>query len=225
MLPASALTMYHAMPARCGPASGFRAVSSAPHTLPFAYITCCMRVSFESGLEITSLCAGWAPNSSRQQPFCPLKSRVVVSLMQSPCATSGVVALSAGVPEPGCCCFGGTPYWPTVRILLLMPTAGLPVFSDAVFVRVQTMSWVDVRVPAVPDLGFCASSAAFELRKYSVPLFAKLNCEVPGDCAGQTVKPGCVDPASLGALTMPEVSMCCIVTLAAPAASCAFEKA
>ena len=88
-----------------------------------------------------------------------------------PCGTSVVGA----VPEPGCCCFGGTPYWPTVRILLLRLTAGLAVFSDAVFVSVHTMSWLEVRVPAAPETGFCASSAAFELRKYSVPLFARLN--------------------------------------------------
>ena len=31
------------------PPSGLSAVSSAPHSLPFAYVTCCMRVSFESG--------------------------------------------------------------------------------------------------------------------------------------------------------------------------------
>src|SRR5438874_2067276 len=223
MLPADGLTMYHAIPARCGPASGLSAVSSAPHSLPLAYITCCMRVSFESGLEMTSLCAGSPPNRSRQQPM-PAIVVVVVSLMQSPCATSGVVVLSASVPEPGCCCFGGTPYWPTVRILLLIPTAGA-VFSEAVFVSVQTMSWFDVRVPAVPETGFCASSAAFELSRYSVPLLARLNCEVPGDCAGHSVKPGWVEPASLGALTMPDVSMCCIVTVAAPAASWAFDRA
>src|SRR5438128_3517442 len=208
------------MPARSGPPSGLSAVSSAPHTLPLAYITCCMRVSFESGLEMTSLCAGSPPKSRRQQPVWPLKSRVVVSLMQWPCGTSVVGA----VPEPGCCCLGGTPYWPTVRILLLGLTAGTP-FSDAVFVSVHTMSWLEVRVPAAPETGFCASSAAFELRKYSVPLFARLNCDVPGDCEGHSVNPGCVDPASLGAFTMPEVSMCCIVTLTAPAASWAFENA
>src|SRR5919197_2661015 len=219
MLAASGFTMNHAMPARCGPASGLSAVSRAPHTLPFAYITCCMRVSFESGLEMTSVWAGSAPKSSRQQPNCPLNSCVVVSLMQSPCATSGVVVLSATVPEPGCCCFGGTPYWPTVKILLLRLSVGVAVFSDEVFVSVQTMSWFEVRVPGAPETGLCASSAAFELRRYSVPLFARLNCDVPGDCAGQSVKPGCVEPASLGALTMPEVSMCCIVTFAAPAAS------
>src|SRR5437016_7777683 len=136
MLPADALTMYHAIPARCGPPSGLSAVSSEPHTLPLAYITCCMRVSFESGLEMTSLCAGSPTNRSRQQPM-PAIVGVVVSLMQSPCATSGVVVLSASVPEPGCCCFGGTPYWPTVRILLLIPTAGA-VFSEALFVSVHT---------------------------------------------------------------------------------------
>jgi len=128
------------------------------------------------------------------------------------------------VPEPGCCCFGGTPYWPTVRILLPRLTAGLAVFSDAVFFRAHTMSWLEVRLPAAPETGCCVSSAAFELRKYSVPLFARLNC-VPGDCAGHRVKPGCVEPASLGAFTMPEVSMCCTVTLVAPAASCAFGSA
>ena len=107
---------------------------------------------------------------------------------------------------------------------MLRLSDGLAVFSEAVFVSVQTISWFDVRVPAEPETGFCASSAAFELRKYSVPRLSPLNC-VPGDCAGQSVKPGCVGPASLGAFTIPEVSMCCIVTLAAPAASCAFESA
>src|SRR5919206_2316863 len=221
MLLASGLTMYHAMPARCGPLSGLSAVSRAPHSLPFAYITCCIRVSFESGREMTSApraCAV-AVTSSFQQPVWPLNSSVVSSFRQKPCGTSVVGA----VPEPGCCCFGGTPYCPTVTILLLIPIAGLTEFSDAVFVSVHTTSWLEVRLPAAPETGFCASSAAFELSMYSVPLFARLNCDVPGDCAGQTVKPGWVEPASLDALTMPEVSMCCIVTFAAPAASCAFE--
>src|SRR5262252_5914358 len=110
-------------------------------------------------------------------------------------------------------------------MLLLRLIAGLAVFSDAVLASVHTMSWLEVRVPGLPETGFCASSAALELRKYSVPLFARLNCDVPGDCAGHSVKPGCAGPASLGAFTMPEVSMCCIVTLAAPAASCAFDSA
>ncbi len=59
----------------------------------------------------------------------------------------------------------------------------------------------------MPATGCVASSAAFELMKNSVPPLSVLNC-VPGDWAGHTVKPGCVEPASLGALTIPEVSMC-----------------
>src|SRR6266540_3881402 len=220
MFPDAGLTMYQAIPARLPVLSGLIAVSSAPHSLPFAYITCCIRVSFESGREMTSSCAGSATNSSRQQPT-PAMVTVVVSLMQCPCGTS----VPGAEPEPGCCCFGGTPYWPTLSTLLLRLSAGLAVFSEAVFVSVQTMSCSDVRVPAEPETGFWASSAAFELRKYSVPPLFRLNEPVPGDCAGQTVKPGCVEPASLGTLTMPDVSMCCIVTLAAPAASCAFENA
>src|SRR5919201_2123465 len=166
--------MYHAMPARCGPPSGFSAASSAPQSLPLAYMTCCIRVSFESGLATTSEPAAWAValTSSLQQPNWPLKSCVVSSFRQWPCGTAVVGA----VPEPGCCCFGGTPYWPTLRILLLRLTAGLAVFSDAVFASVHAMSWFDVRVPAAPETGFWASSAALELRKYSVPLFARLNC-------------------------------------------------
>src|SRR5258705_2285414 len=198
-------TMYHATPARCGPPSGFSAVSSAPHSLPFAYTTCCIRVSFESGLAATSAPFAWAAalTSSFQQPV-PAMVGVVSSFRQNPWG----MAVPGAVPEPGCCCFGGTPYRPTVRILLLRLTAGFAVFSDAVFSRVHTMSWLEVRLPAAPEPGCCVSSAAFALRKYFVPVVASFNCDVPGDCAGQSVKPGCVEPASLGAFTMPEVSMC-----------------
>src|SRR5438552_19189783 len=123
--------MYHALPAGCGPPSGLSAVSSAPHSLPFAYITCCILVSFESGLETTSVPpAAWAVGvtSSLQQPV-PAMVTVVVSLRQKPCGTVG----SGRPPDPGCCCFGGTPYWPTLRILLPRLTAGLAVLGDAVF--------------------------------------------------------------------------------------------
>jgi len=116
---------------------------------------------------------------------------------------------------------GGIPYKPTLRTLLLNATLGDAVLRDEVFVSAQTMRFVEDPLNAVPD----ASSPAFELRRYSVPPAFSSNEVVPGDCAGQTVKPGCVEPASLGWWTMPDVSMCCIVTLAAPAASCAFEKA
>src|SRR3954454_22348922 len=105
--------MYQAMPARCGPLSGLSAVSSAPQSLPLAYITCCMRVSFESGRETTSLCAGSAANSSLQQPT-PAIVVVVVSLMQWPCGT----VTPGAVPDPGCCCFGGMAYVPTWTMLV-----------------------------------------------------------------------------------------------------------
>jgi len=77
-------------------------VSSAPHSLPLAYVTCCMRVSFASNLDITSLCAGRPANSRRQQPV-PAIVAVVVSLMHRPCG----VAVIANVPEPGCLDLGG----------------------------------------------------------------------------------------------------------------------
>src|SRR3954447_13024492 len=126
------------MPARDAPPSGFSAVSRAPHSLPFAYETCCMRVSFESGVEMTSLCAGSPPNSSRQQPT-PAIVDVVVSLMQNPCGVAAV----AGVPEPGWCCFGGSAYVLTATTLLLRLRAGDALFSDDVLVRVHTTTWLE----------------------------------------------------------------------------------
>src|SRR5437660_12777905 len=94
----SGLTMYQATPALlfAGLASKLTAVSSAPHTLPFAYITCCMRVSFESSLETTSSCAGSLTNRRRQQPV-PAMVTGVVSLVQCPCGES----VPGAVPDPG----------------------------------------------------------------------------------------------------------------------------
>src|SRR5205809_6740586 len=163
------LRMYHAIPARSGlESTKLTAVSSAPQSLPLAYITCCMRVSFESGRAITSIPAAWAvaPTSSFQQPL-PNGGTVITvvsSLRQSPCATSGVVVLSAVVPEPGCNCFGGTPYWLTVTRLLFKLSAGDAVLSDDVFVSVQATIWLEVQVAALQETGFCASSDTFELK-------------------------------------------------------------
>ena len=92
------------------------------------------------------------------------------------------------------------------------------------FLRLHTTSWLETWGPPEPVTGFVASSAAFELRKYSVPPLFVANW-LAGDWAGQTVKPGWVVPASLGAATMPDVSKCTIVTLAAPAAISAYENA
>ena len=90
-----------------------------------------MRVSFESGLEMTSFPG--VPTSNRQQPT-PRMVTVVVSLMQWPCGT----AVPGGVPEPGCFCFGGMAYSSDVNTLLLRLSAGVAVSSDDVYVSVQT---------------------------------------------------------------------------------------
>src|SRR6266487_3013959 len=133
-----------------------------------------MRVSFESGREMTSLCAGSAANSSRQHPT-PAIVGVSVSLMQSPWATSGVVVLSASVPDPGWCCLGGSAYVLTLTSRLFRASAGDAVFRDEVLVNVHWTTLFDVWVPPKPDTGCVASSAAFELRKYSVPPLFRLN--------------------------------------------------
>src|SRR5438876_11239975 len=140
----SGLTTYQATPARFTP-SKVTAVSRAPQTLPFAYMTCCMRVSFASSFETTSLWAGSVPKTSLQQPVWPLNSTCVVSLMQWPCG----VSVPGGVPEPGCFALGGTPYSATDRTLLARRAAGVAVLSDEVFVSAHTTIWLDVCVPLV----------------------------------------------------------------------------
>ena len=108
---------------------------------------------------------------------------------------------------------------------MLRLSAGVALLSDDVLVSVQTTIWLDVVAAAGarrPDA--CASSAGVRAHEVLGAAVALLNELGAGDWAGQTVKPGCVAPASLGALTMPDVSKWTIVTLAAPAASCAFEK-
>src|SRR5947208_639100 len=130
--------MYQAIPARCAPPSGFSAVSSALHSLPFAKVTCCIRVSFESGREMTSVCAGSAENRSRQQPL-PAIVRVLVSSMQRPCG----VSMIANVPDPGCVCLGGMAYWFTASTVFERLNEGEIVLSDDVFVSVQATSWLE----------------------------------------------------------------------------------
>jgi hypothetical protein len=76
---------------------------------------------------------------------------------------------------------------------------GDAVFSDEVLVMVQTTICLESWLPPVPETGCVASSAAFELRKYSVPPLLALNEPGLGDWAGQTVKPGCVAPCTSAA--------------------------
>src|SRR5205823_8699887 len=95
-----------------------------------------MRVSLESGREITSFPG--APTRRCQQPV-PAIVAVVVSLMQKPCGA----AIVGAAPQPGCFCFGGMPYWPTVSTLADKLRAGDAVFREEVLVSVQTTRLVD----------------------------------------------------------------------------------
>src|SRR5437660_499534 len=101
------------------------------------------------------------------------------------------------------------PYRLTLSLVWLRLSAGLE-FSELVFESAQTSRSVELPLPL-------ASSAAFELRKYSVPP-APSSYAVPGDCAGQMVKPGLP-------LSAPTVSNWVTATLAAPDASALLEKA
>ena len=56
------------MPARLSPRI-LTPVSRAPKSLPSAYQTCCIRLSFESSGDSTSSCAGSCVKSRRQQPL------------------------------------------------------------------------------------------------------------------------------------------------------------
>src|SRR4051812_29372106 len=92
----------------------------------------------------------------------------------------------------------------------LSASVGVAERSELVFVSDHSSSCVELPVPL-------ASSAAFELRKYSVPP-AEDEPRPFGEIAGQTVNPGF--PASA-----PLVSNCTTVCVAAPEASAAFENA
>ncbi len=78
-----------------------------------------------------------------------------------------------------CVARGGTAYWVTGITDTERPGDGVAVFSDAVLVIVHCRIWL-----LVPS----SLKTAFELRKYSLPLFT-VEYVVPGTDAGQTVKP------------------------------------
>ena len=59
-------------------------------------------------------------------------------------ATPHQLSVVGAVPQPGCFCFGGIPYWFTLSTLLLRLSAGVPVFSEDVFVSAHTTNWLEV---------------------------------------------------------------------------------
>src|SRR5437763_16067685 len=57
--------MYHALPEAVLPSPKRSPVSSAPQSLPFAYITCCMRLSFDGSRASAAVNPAAAPTSGR----------------------------------------------------------------------------------------------------------------------------------------------------------------
>src|SRR3954470_21740020 len=162
--------------------------------MPLAYITCCIRVSSESSGRSVSLNLSGVPDTALAH---------AVTFRQS----------ASGVGPAFCTAGSGTAYGLTVDFATCTLSAGAtPELSDAVLVTDHVSRSLDVPVPL-------ASSAAFVLRKYSVPLAVVAYCPAVGDCAGHTVKPGW----SPGAARL--VSIWLTVTELAPDASCALDIA
>src|SRR5579864_4191980 len=188
--------MNHSIPASL-PLEVLTDVSSAPHSRPLESITCCIRVSLLSSLYSDSLnLSGW--------PFSVLAQGV--KLRQS---TSGVEPTSWTDPD-------GTAYWPTPRTTCESVACGLLPCSESVLVSDHTSSWFDWRGPTPAPFPW-ASSAAFELRKNSVPLLAEeLMSLAPID--GHSVNPEFP-------LSRPCVSNCVTLIRLELATSADFEKA
>ena len=121
----------------------------------------------------------------------------------------------SGVLPTFCSDLAGTTYRPTESVLWLRLRSGVDA-SVEVWVRVQTRSWVERRGPTATPLPW-ASSAAFELMKYSVPPAEVLNIPA-GATAGHSVNPELP-------LSIPWVSICVTPTVPACRTSAAFENA
>src|SRR4249919_2270353 len=136
------------------------AVSVEPHSFPFAYQTCCTRVSVESGFDSTSGCQGGGSveggaKKSAQQPMPPPKS--VLSFKHSP----------RGMLPTFWSAFGGNTYVSLLMRRLVICGFG-DVFSDAVLVSAQR----PIRRAVPVGLPVSEPSPAIVLRKYSVPFLS-----------------------------------------------------
>src|SRR5262245_20591380 len=127
-----------------------------------------MRVSLLSKAASTSFVPGGAPKKTCQQPTNVGPRLVILCVVSLTQSTSGV--------WPACWFDrAGIAYWSTVTARLDRVSAGLEL-SDEVLVSDQSRMLLLAPMPwhATPEL-HCASSAALELRKYSVPPFALSN--------------------------------------------------
>src|SRR5438874_12782475 len=145
------------------------AVSRAPHSLPAAKTTCCMRVS------LLSSAYSWLGANGSAKPLRKVPQALL--FRQS----------ARGVAPTFCSERAGTTQKPTVSTLWASVIDGFLLPSELVFVSDHTSSWCELLGPTATPLP-CASSAALELRKYSVPPFA-VELRPAGAVAGQIVKP------------------------------------
>src|SRR5580700_1960895 len=136
------------MPARSWPPT-FTAVSRAPHTLPLAYATCCMRESLAFRLPFggPKVVLSWLPTPAT---VVLQLVRITVSAMHS----------DSGRSPAGCFASGGTAYVSTASPDMPSAGAGEAEFSEDVFVIVHSRM-----VLLVPKF----ENTASELRKNSVP--------------------------------------------------------
>src|SRR3954468_12945463 len=142
------------MPARLAPPT-CTAVSSAPQTLPFAYITCCIRESFEFRLAVgpPKLALLWV-------------AMPAIAVLQFGMTTVSPTQSNNGRFPAGCVARGGTAYVSTATVEIDRLGAGDAVLSDAAFVIVHNR--MELLVPS-------SEKTALELRKYSVPPLSVLN--------------------------------------------------
>src|SRR3954463_3358136 len=161
------------MPARLAPPT-CTAVSSAPQTLPFAYITCCIRESFAFRLAVgpPKLALLWV-------------AMPAIAVLQLGIMTVSPTQSDSGRLPAGCVARGGTAYVSTGTSERNMLADGDVVFNEEVFVIDHRR--MELLVPS-------SENTALELRKYSVPPLSVLNW-FPGLTAGQTVKPPPSGPA------------------------------
>src|SRR5262245_31102207 len=118
-------TRNHTIPDLISPLT-LTAVPAEPHRSPLTYQVCCIRVSSESGDEMTSSCSGSSTNSSCQHPG-PNWVGIVVSLTHWPSGKS-----------PACWfCRGGNTYVLLLISRLRMLSAGVAELSDDVLVSAQ----------------------------------------------------------------------------------------
>src|SRR6476661_3573281 len=142
------------MPARSWPPT-FTAVSRAPHNLPLANATCCMRESLAFRLPLGG------PKVALLWLLMP--ATVVLQLGR---ITVSAMHCESGRLPAGCVARGGTAYVSTATVDTFSVGAGEVVLSEEVFNMLHTRMLL-----LVPSF----ENTALELRKNSVPAWSVSN--------------------------------------------------